>query len=91
MDKGIWTGLKKLQEKFFFSLCISAFTITTKFGIQIMRELNVRHNRRHFFQKLREYEEKPSAKNRNLLYYFMNEVSNEVSDLICPSRITKSK
>ena len=47
---------QEIARKVFFSLCISAFTITTKFGIQIMRELNVRHNSRNFFQKLRDYE-----------------------------------
>ena len=43
---------QEIARKVFFSLCISAFTITTKFGIQIMRELNVRHNNRKCFSKV---------------------------------------
>ena len=52
-------------KKSFFSLCISAFTITTKFGIQIMRELNVRHNSRKCFSKVVWLWKKHSGKNRN--------------------------
>ena len=61
---------QEIARKVFFSLCISAFTITTKFGIQIMCELNVRHNSRKCFSKVVWLWKKHSGKNRNVYFYY---------------------